>query len=48
MASRPVLLAMTGKFVLRLGLVALFLVAFLGALTQLVTGRRPVLLGGTV
>jgi hypothetical protein len=39
---------MTGKFVLRLGFVALFLVAFLGALTQLLAGRRPVLLGGTV
>jgi hypothetical protein len=39
---------MTGKFVLRLGLVTLFLVAFLGALTQLLAGRRPVLLGGTV
>jgi hypothetical protein len=39
---------MTGKFVLRLGLVALILVAFLGAFTQLLAGRRPVLLGGTV
>ena len=43
-----VLGTMTGKFVLRLGLVALFLVAFLGAFTQLLAGRRPVLLGGTV
>jgi hypothetical protein len=39
---------MTGKLAFRLGLVALFLVAFLGALTQLLAGRRPVLLGGTV
>ena len=46
--SRRVLRTMTGKFVLRLGLVALFLVAFLGAFTQLLAGRRPVLLGGTV
>jgi hypothetical protein len=45
---RGVLLAMTGKFVFRVGLVALFLVAFLGALTQLLAGRRPVLLRGTV
>jgi hypothetical protein len=46
--SRRVLRTMTGKFVLRLGLVALFLVAFLAAFTQLLAGRRPVLLGGTV
>ncbi len=43
-----VLLTMTGKIVLRLGLLALFLVAFVGALTQLLAGRRPVLLGGAV
>jgi hypothetical protein len=39
---------MSGKFVLRLGLLALVLVAFVGAFAQLAAGRRPVLLGGSV
>jgi hypothetical protein len=43
-----VLGAMSSKFVLRLGLAALILVALLGAVSQLVAGRRPVLIGGSV
>jgi hypothetical protein len=43
-----VLGAMSSGFVLRLGLAALILVALLGAFSQLVVGRRPVLIGGSV
>jgi hypothetical protein len=43
-----VLSAMSSRFVLRLGLAALVLVALLGAVSQLAVGRRPVLLGGPV
>jgi hypothetical protein len=43
-----VLWAMSSRFVLRLGLAALVLVALLGAVSQLAVGRRPVLLGGAV
>jgi hypothetical protein len=39
---------MNSRFVLRLGLVALVLIALLGATTQLLAGRRPVLLGGSL
>jgi hypothetical protein len=43
-----VLWAMSGKLVLRLGVLTLVLVALVGAVTQLVAGRRPVLLGGSL
>ena len=39
---------MSGKLVLRLGLLTLVLVALVGALTQLAAGRRPVLLGRAI
>jgi hypothetical protein len=39
---------MSGKLVLRLGVLTLVLVALVGAVTQLVAGRRPVLLGGSL
>jgi hypothetical protein len=38
---------MSGKLVLRLGFLALVLIAFAGALAQVAAGRRPVLVGRT-
>jgi hypothetical protein len=42
----PRLEAVSPRFFLRVAFAALFLAALLGALAQLVAGRRPVLLGG--